>query len=180
MIGVSLGYYYTRDLNVAHDQTVSRSDKQPNPTVFKPTTTVTRGAKHENLSKRHGVKAARARSHSRASRPLDEGKKLPSIYSSQKAQRPEPAVTAEGEEESEDSQSLVQDTVVHGVPVQAWAQSKQNHLNTEVPDPNAGSGMRFFVGCLEMKKKGARFEQKDCQAMIAQSTDTISKYNKIR
>lgn len=64
---------------------------------------------------------------------------------------------------------------IPGVKVAAWVRSRQDHLNTEVPDPKIGSGMRVFLNCVELKKKGASpLEERECDKVLARK-DSVEK-----
>lgn len=132
--------------------------------------------RHE--SKRHfanpNAQRTRHREDEGSSISADEIESIASIYQDQEGQReqqPESAVSATNNELPK-SRPI---SPIPGVKVAAWVRSNSNHLKTDVPDPRIGAGMRVFVNCVELKKKGASpLEQRECDRVLAKK-DTVEK-----
>ncbi len=119
-----------------------------------------KGVRHEvrRYGKSRQAKIARSseRTRSEAYEPDLESQSLPSIYSSQEAE----SVGFEPESESVRGNEKVAKSApktLHGVPVRDWILSRRNSLASEPADPRAAEGMRVFLQCVEVKKKGAQF-----------------------
>jgi hypothetical protein len=131
--------------------------------------TKTQGAKNE--SNRHGKtrKAQAHRAFEGVGRSDDEDQKLPSIYSSQETGQPESTVDTASNDLTEPAAGSSQ-VSSWGVPVRAWIKSRRNQILAQVPNAEDGSGLRLFVGCVELSKKdGSKFNEKECSEMLARS-----------
>ena len=144
------------------------------PNTQKKFTTTTKGEKHENSAKRSRstkVQGPRSGENERASDELDEIESLASIYQDQEAQpaQSKRSSVTEPEEVLKDSNSQAASrSPIPGVKVAAWVSSQKNVVPHEVPDPGTGTGMRYFLNCMELKKKGlSPLNAKDCDALIA-------------
>lgn len=57
---------------------------------------------------------------------------------------------------------------MHGVPVQAYLNSKKNSLALGDGTENSDLGMRVFVQCMELKKRGPEYVgPRNCEALLA-------------
>jgi len=130
------------------------------------------GVRHAKSSNRH--QHQQSKNHGQDEGTADyvaEAQELPSIY---QEQSPKPVVAASdsgvaaSDAQKNSHRRSPRRKVVHGVPVDLWILSKQNSLN--VPNEEAPSelGMRVFVQCMELKKKGAEYVGKaECQSLLA-------------
>lgn len=133
---------------------------------------VTKGVQHENSHRRsrsRKVQRPGARASERASDESDEIESLASIYQDQEAGSEGSSVTAESVPSPDVAERSSQQpsSRIAGVKVAAWLHSKKNAIPTEVPDPSIGTGMRYFLNCMELKKQHLTpLDAKDCDALI--------------
>lgn len=126
----------------------------------------TKGAKHDETrnqrSRSAKVQRPRTRQDEGASIELDEIESIASIYQDQEVVEQRASVT-----EEELNSQAENHTPIPGVKVSAWVSSQKHAVPKDVPDPNVGTGMRYFLNCMEVKKKKlSPLEAKDCDALI--------------
>ena len=111
-----------------------------------------RGSEAKSAAKSSAV-AAQGKSRN-SEKSFEESEKLPSIYDSE---RVKPV-------------SKKKPKVVHGVPLQSYAQQSLNRLPGEVPvqTPN---GVRVFFQCIEVgKSQAASLSEKECKELAARGS----------
>lgn len=146
---------------LAHIQTNPSPIRKSSPKISKRLTKITRKAiNHERTQHRKSRAFQDDGHHQGSSGTFDEAEKLPSIYEDQEGRFSELNT-------SESPKS------VYGVPVDSWVLSRRNSIVTEPADPKLAEGVRVFVGCVELKKEGAKeLTKRDC-AKIAATTQSI-------
>jgi len=98
---------------------------------------------------------------------IAEAQSLPSIYQEQSAgQSAQP--TVKSKKIAASRRPPRKGKVLHGVPVEAWVLSRQNTFSVPTEEGPSELGMRVFVQCMELKKKGAEYVgQNECQSLLA-------------
>ncbi len=138
---------------------VSPIRKSP-PKISKHLTKLNRKVIHERTKHSQSRSQQNDGHHQGSSSDIAEVEKLPSIYEDQ-----------EGRVKQDDSTESTKS--VYGVPVDAWVLSSRNFVATKPADPKLAEGVRVFVGCVELKKEGAKELTKGDCAKIASSTQSI-------
>lgn len=184
LIGVTLGYFAIKDSNVTFAPNVGTPETLPtkarahSPKNSQNLTTAKYGkrkaSKHE--SKRHfptpDAQRPRSGEDEGTSISTDEIESLASIYQNQEGRKSYESESVGSPEELHESQSR---SPIPGVKIAAWVRSNQNRIHTEIPDPKVGSGMRVFLNCVELKKKGmSPVDRQDCAQVLAHK-ESVSK-----
>jgi len=139
--------------------TYSRIKKSP-PKISHLSKRITRKVIHESTKHSQSKQNQNDGYHQGSRGETSEVEKLPSIYEDQ-----EERVSQIDSSESTKS--------VYGVPVNAWVLSHRNSIKTVSSDPRLAQGVRVFVGCVELKKEGAKELTKGDCARIASTNRMI-------
>jgi hypothetical protein len=175
------GYlYFKKDTQLVQlevqskNQHIARSDQPRRFSKLK--SARTKGDQH-NERKSHRERVSAKGKDEGAPGDYSTSKGIPSIYQEaapgyQLGQRQQQPVEQRPDAVSEEvSQELVQSQpakTLHGVPVQAWLRSHQNSLPAGPnADPRLASGVRVFVGCVEVNNHMTALEKKECEKVLA-------------
>jgi len=176
LVGMICGYLYLRDTASLVPSGMSMPLAQAKKSVQgKSKSKINQsktGVRHAKSSNRHQHQQSKThREDEGSTNHVAEAEELPSIY---QEQSPKPGVAAsDSGVAASDSQNISnrrppRRKVVHGVPVDLWVLSKRNSLNVPNEDAPSELGMRVFVQCMELKKKGAEYVGKtECQSLLA-------------
>lgn len=126
-------------------------------------------SQHESSNHRRHEQKWNPESRTRTSGEVAEVDHLPHLYEAEESE-----LGLSVEEDSEDLVASEQSTaspVIAGVPVAAWVQTQKNKLkDAEVSGP-APSGLRLFLGCMELRKKASHtVEKENCEKLLAKDS----------
>jgi hypothetical protein len=116
---------------------------------------------------------ARSEEDSGPSFELETSEALPSVYSRADQSPPADAAVSAEPGVKKANKNL------HGIPVTAWLESRQNFLPTAPVSAEASDRLHLYVQCMEMKSDGSRpLTERDCRALTArQGTDEAPRRN---
>lgn len=154
--GILGGYLYTRNTASLVSPKISAQKAQPK---FTQRTGVRHDQNESQQSKNHGQVEGDAEH-------VAEAQSLPSIYQEQGSGQSAPKSAVKNK--SVVSRRSPRKKFLHGVPVEAWVLSRQNTFSVPTEEGPSELGMRVFVQCMELKKKGAEYVgAQECQSLLA-------------
>jgi len=103
----------------------------------------------------------------------DQVAKSKSLYSIYKRKKESRITQPSDRHQKSNHQKKSKSKVVHGVPVEDWVLAQQDNILLPAVSPNAEDGLRVFFQCLEIKRKGPEYlEKNECKALLVRrSTD---------
>ncbi len=160
--GIIGGYLYLRETNALVSPGMSQR------TALQKQQKSETGVRHAKSANNH--EHQQSKNHEQdagASVDLAEAESLPTIYKEQDTKPAAPAVKKFATEVPE-RRPPRKSKFLHGVPVEAWILSKQNAVSMPTEEGPSEIGMRVFVQCLELKKKGSQYVgEEECRQLLA-------------
>jgi len=138
-------------------------------TVSKNNQNILGESQHESSNYRRHEQNWSSESRTRTSGEVAEVDHLPHLYEAEESELG--LSVEEGSDDLIASEQPAASPVIAGVPVAAWVRSHKNEIkNFEVSGP-APSGIRLFLGCMELKKKASQtVEKENCEKLLAKDS----------
>ena len=129
-------------------------------------------SQHESTNHRSYEQERSVEQGSGASGEIAESDKLPDLY--------EVEELAERTSVNEDSEELATPeqskgtSVIAGVPVAAWVKAHKNRVKDTSITPPTQQSLRFYLGCLELKKGAPETEKHLCEKLLSSKDSKLA------
>ncbi len=134
-----------------------------------------KGVRHgKRTNKKHYQQVKAQREDEGAANNVVTAESVPSIYSEEQ----QPSGSAALNSSNGGVSATTAPKVVHGVPVEGWVRSHRNSLSPATVTDETGEGMRLFVQCVEVKKRGTTpLSERQCGALSSNESMFYTNYH---
>ena len=155
LLAVMGGYYHLKKLGLTFVPKLAPAEKS---SLAQPMS-LTKGKKNDKASTHeHARPHSNSRKSQGSTNEADETENFPSLYST----------SEESGERRVENKGKTERSIIKGVPVQGWIDSQRFSLSSLSEPAPSETGMRVFLQCIELKKKGAEYlKERDCQSLLA-------------